>query len=84
MDFSLLLGALSVLMHLSIPIAVVVVVAAALGGILRVSTQIDDSAISFVAKAFAIYVLLYLSYPTYSAKIVDFTKNVWGSVESFK
>ena len=76
-------AAMKLVFSLSLPLFGAVLSGAVLAGILRVSTQIDDSVIGFAGRFAGVTVLLYFSSLYYSKQVLDFAMRVWGSADFY-
>jgi flagellar biosynthesis protein FliQ len=54
-----------------------------IAGILRVATQIDDQAISFVGRFAGVALLFYFASSSYSSQILEFTARIWGGADLY-
>lgn len=77
-DTSLLIEALCLVLYVSLPFLAGILAGALMGGIIRVSTQIDDPVISFTARLFAFATTVYFIAGYYSENILGFAQKVWA------
>ena len=79
MDFSPLANALMLVVTLSMPFIGAALVGALVGGVLKVTTQIEDQVIGFAGKLAAVALLGYFTAHHYYSEIASFTSGVWGN-----
>ena len=84
MDFYLVINALGLVAYLSAIIIIAALVGAAIAGVLRVVTQIDDQVISFAGKLACVSLLFYLVGTYFSSELIEFASALWGRSEYYK
>ena len=77
LDLSLLVGAINVFLKAAIPFFLAIVGAGLFVGAIQVSTQIEESGLSFVARFLAMIAVLYFGTNLVSAELIEFAKRYW-------
>ena len=83
MESALLANALRLVVSVSVPILVAIGIGALIAGFLRVATQIDDAAISFIGKFAALGVLLMWGSSLVVKQVAQFTLRLWSGPDFF-
>lgn len=84
MDWTLVTNALGLSWNSSLPYVVLILLGAGIAGIFQVATQIQDEAIGFAGRFFALIFAIYIFGSQTSTTIIEFTQRVWGGVEFFR
>jgi len=83
MESVLLANALKLVAHLCVPILAAVGVGALLGGIIRVLTQIDDAAISFIMRFASLSALLLWGSTGIGREVYQFAMRLWSGQDLY-
>ena len=83
MESALLANALRLVVNASIPLLVAIGIGAIVAGVLRVATQIDDAAISFIGKFAALSLLLLWGTSLFVPKVAQFALGMWSGPDFF-
>lgn len=83
METVLFANALRLAVHASIPLLAAIGAGALLSGVLRVATQIDDAAISFIGKFAALSMLLLWGSSMVVSQVAQFGLRVWSGMDFY-
>lgn len=84
MDWSLITNALGLVVQLSVPVIAAALAGALIVGVLQAATQIQDEAIGFAGRFFAVLLLIYVAGSQLSDGVVEFTQRVWSGADVYR
>ena len=83
MESALLANALRLVVSTSVPLLAAIGTGALIAGILRVATQIDDAAISFIGRFTALGILVLWGSSLVVPQVAQFTLRLWSGPDFF-
>ena len=82
-DYSLVTAGFRLVVSASLPFIVAALIGGVVAGVIRASTQIDDTIISLSGKLFAVVLVGYLLLSSSSSSVVSFARNIWDSSQFY-
>ncbi len=83
MDLSLVVGALSVVVNLTIWVFAAALAGGVVSGIIRVVTGMEEEILSIFFRALAVFFLLYIfSGPGWEV-VLEYTERIWGEKSTY-
>ena len=79
METTLFLSVWAIAVKLLLPMIGAILLGAVLASVLRIWTQLDDQAVSFVGRAVGLIVFLLIVSGSYFRPILEFTEQTWGN-----